>query len=347
MFRARFSLHRLGAYAGAYLLALISVVPVLLHAGSSTASAAQCSLSQKLVPSCGVLTGAFVAPRASENQQSAFTRFERQVGAKQQIVHAYHRGTQLFPQPWEIALANQGRILFLNWKPEAGHTWAQVAAGKSDSYINREAAFLKSHLHQKFFLAIHHEPENDVVQRKGSGYTADDYSRMYRHVVNRIRAAGVNNAVFVMNYMGAQKHMTQSWFTSLWPGSSYVDWVAYDPYVTPDLNGQDGGFPWLVNAHWGSSFNGAYSWFARHYPNKPIMFAEWGVAEKPGSSSYKANLFKSTPTLLRKYPKIKAMVYFDVPRADGFRNVQVDTTKLALAAYKAMLDSPVFTDAPA
>ena len=334
------------AIPAACLLAITSLVAAAIQDRSVTAAAAGCSLSKKLTPSCGILSGAFVAPRAGESQQTAFTRFERQVGAKQQIVHAYHRGTQLFPRPWELALASKGRTLFLNWKPEAGRTWAQVAAGKSDSYINKEAAYLKTHLHKKFFLTIHHEPENEVVAKKGSGYTATDYRRMYRHVVDRIRAAGVTNAVFVMNYMGAQNQMTKSWFTSLWPGADYVDWVAYDPYVTPELNGQRGGFPWLVNAHWGSEFKGAYNWFAKHYPKKPMMFAEWGVAEKPGSQTYKPSLFKSVPKLVGNYPKIKAMVYFDVPRESASRNVQVDTTKSSLSAYKTMMDGHVFSSAP-
>lgn len=346
MFGARFSLQRWVAYTGAVLLALASSTSGLLGVGSVRASAAECSLSPKLVPSCGVLTGAFVAPRAGENHQTAFARFERQVGARQQIVHAYHRGTQLFPTSWELAMVSKGRTLLLNWKPEAGRTWAQVAAGEADGYIDREAAYLKLHLHERFFLTIHHEPENEVVESTGSGYTAADYRRMYRHVVDRVRAAGVTNAVFVMNYMGTQKQMTQSWFKSLWPGASYVDWVAYDPYVTPYLNGQSGGFPWLVNAHWGTDFTGAYNWLAAHYPRKPIMFAEWGVAEKPGSPAYKANLFKSVPSLARNYPKIKAMVYFDVPRADAYSDVKVDTTSASLAAYKTMLDGSIFTNAP-
>jgi len=325
---------------------LLAVTLAISGIGNPSANASTCALSSKLVPSCGVLTGAFVAPRSGETAKSAFTRFEKQVGAKQRIVHTYHRGTQLFPTTWETSLANAGRTLLINWKPEAGHTWAQVAAGKSDRYINKEAAYLEEHLHQKFFLAIHHEPEDEVVARKGSGYTATDYRHMYQHVVKRIRAAGVTNAVFVMNYMGAQKWMTTSWIKNLWPGASYVDWVAYDPYVTPNTNGQSGGFNWLANTHWGDNFSGMYAWLERHHPHKPIMFAEWGVGEKPGEPSYKSNLFDSVPTLLRRYPKIKAMVYFDVPHAVPSGNVQADTTKSSLTAYRQMLDHPVFTSAP-
>jgi hypothetical protein len=71
------------------------------------------------------------------------------------------------------------------------------------------------------------------------------------------------------------------------------------------------------------------------------MLAEWGVAEKPGDASYKADLFRSVPSLIGKYPKIKAMVYFDSPQARSGK-VQVDTSSRALSGYKAMANSSCF-----
>lgn len=298
-------------------------------------------MSAKLVPSCGVLNGAFVQRRSGESVQTATARFERQVGRRQSILHFYHVGSRLFPTAAEISLASGGRRLFLSWKPESGHTWAQVANGAVDSEIDREARYIKSHYKAKFFIAIHHEPEDEVIPTAGSGYTAKAYARMYRHVVSRFRAKGVTNAIFVMVYMGAQKHVLQPWFKNLWPGKGYVDWIAYDPYVTPATNGQSGGFPWLVNVHWGSEFTGMYNWIRAHHPRKPIMLAEWGVAEKSGDATYKSDLFRSVPRLIRNYPKIKAMVYFDAPDARSGR-VQVDTTSRSLYGYKAMAGSSTF-----
>jgi hypothetical protein len=296
------------------------------------------------------LTGALVWPRSDESGQSAFLRFERQVGEKQQLVHYYHSGTELFPTDWEIAMANSGRTLLLSWKPEDGHTWAQVAAGKADDYIDREAEYLRNHFaDQKFFLVIHHEPEDEVQSKSGSGYTAADYRNMYRHVVDRLRSHGVDNAVFVMCYMGAQVYATKAWFDDLWPGSEYVDWIGYDPYATPSLNGQTGGFSWLMNEHWGDQFGGMYHWITKNHPNKPIMLAEWGIGEKPGDPSYKADVFRSIPSHLTDYPALKALVYFDKPQADVAGDVQVDTSPTSLTAYRSMLaqlDDPTVADEP-
>lgn len=319
------------------LVALAVIAAQALVDPTQRAGASTCRLSSKLVPSCGRLTGAFVEPRQRESPQSAFARFERQVGQKQQIVHYYHQGTQLFPTPWEIALSNGGRRLLLSWKPEDGRSWAQVAAGASDAYINREARYIKKHYGtKKFFLAIHHEPEDEVRPTHGSGYTATDYRHMYQHVVNRFRKVGVKNAVFVMVYMGAQTYVNRSWFRNLWPGRNYVDWIAYDTYATPSRNGQPGGFAWLANVHWGSQFTGMYNWLVKNHPHKPYMLAEWGVAEKPGDAGYKARVFQGTPALLPHYPKLKALVYFDNPDARS-GHVQVDTTRKSLTGYRSML----------
>jgi hypothetical protein len=47
------------------------------------------------------------------------------------------------------------------------------------------------------------------------------------------------------------------------------------------------------------------------------------------------------PSLIGKYPKIKAMVYFDSPQARSGK-VQVDTSSRALSGYKAMANSSCF-----
>src|SRR3954465_7514569 len=201
-------------------------------AAAGAARSQSCHLNQILRPSCGVLFGAFAQPVGSESSKQAFPRLERMTGGRLKVLHFYHQGTEFFPTPWEIQLSDHGRRLLLNWKPEAGHTWAEVAHGAADGYIDREARYLRAHYHKKFFLIIHHEPENEIGGA-GSGYTAANYAAMYRHVENRLRAGGVRNVVYAMNYMGAQTYAEQSWYRDLWPGNKYVDWIAFDPYTTP------------------------------------------------------------------------------------------------------------------
>lgn len=310
----------------------------------SVAARKKCSLSAKLVPSCGLAFGAYALPQGGEGQMAAFGRFSRTVKHDLDIIHNYHQGAQKFPTAGEKALTRRpgiNRTLLMNWKPENGLTWRQVAAGKGDALINAEARYIKKSYKPKFFLAIHHEPENDV-RGAGSGFSAMNYRAMYRHVVDRFRANGVKNVVYVMNYMGAQKWAEKSWYKNLYPGYRYVDWLAFDPYLTKTNGTQVGTFSRLMNLHWGNgSWRGAYHWAAKHHPRKPIMLAEWGIGEKPGSATWKSSFYKSAIKEARKFPKLKALVYFSNPKgASG--DARPNTSTRSLTGFRAMLRSNIF-----
>jgi hypothetical protein len=310
---------------------------------AATSESTNCRLGPKLVPTCGVLQGALSAPVGDESPAKAFLDYEQKVGVRQRVVHYYHDAPQLFPTEWEMRLAREPgvpRTLMLNWKPENGLSWAQVAAGEGDAYVDAEAAYVRQNFTEPFFLSIHHEPENEVSEVPGSGFTAQDYAAMYRHVVDRFRLAGVTNAVFVMQFMGAQVYATKPWFAQLWPGDDYVDWIAFDPYQTPSLNGQTGGFPRMMDLHWGEEWAGAYTWSVTNHPTKPIMLAEWGLAEKPGEPSWKPWLLRSIPDELSKYPQLKAMLYFNKVLPEG--DVRAWSTPASAKAFRKMAANPVF-----
>jgi hypothetical protein len=313
------------------------------RAGHTKPRAKHCPLSATLVPKCGVLFGAYVQPQGSQSSEQAFASLQQRTGSHLRILHFYHGGTQLFPSRWEIEQSDHGHRLLLNWKPETGHTWAQVAAGASDWYLDREAAYLRKHYsHKRFFLVIHHEPEDEVVERSGSGYTASDYAAMFRHVENRLKADGVHNAVYVMDYMGAQVHAVQPWYSDLWPGNSYVDWIGFDRYSAPPMGEQTGGFKQMVNRHWGDGpWRGAYRWAHQKHPHKPVMLAEWGASEKPGDARWKPRLFASVTRDLRTMPKLKLIAYFD-SRVSVGGDKRPDTTAASMAAWKRLAARAMF-----
>ena len=81
---------------------------------------------------------------------------------------------------------------------------------------------------------MHHEAEDQVRARRGSGYTARDYAAMYRHVVNRLRAGGARNIVTVLVHMAYVQHTSKSWFNDMYPGDDVVDWIGFDTYAYSD-----------------------------------------------------------------------------------------------------------------
>jgi len=298
-----------------------------------------CMVTEKLIPTCGAWWG--IAPEVFTRRSPAVAleRAERRMGRKAAILHVYHRGGELFPTREEREVA-RSRLLLINWKPSLDHSWAEIAAGRVDKRIDRLARHIRRHFPKRFFLTIHHEPENDVRPHPGSGRTARDYAAMYRHVVTRLRERGVTNAVTVMTYMGAPNWASKPWFGELYPGDDVVDWVALDPYA----DGRVRDFAGLVDKTRPDYPNwpGFYKWMQARFPGKPIMVAEWGVFELPGDPHHKERLFTSAARQIHRYPQIKALVYFDSPRAPR-GDTRFDTTPGAHRAFTELARSAHFT----
>lgn len=282
----------------------------------AVASAPTCAVTGKLIPSCGAWWG--IAPEifTGARVEDALHSAEARMGATADVVHVYHRGKELFPTGQEIRLARdpaRSRLLLINWKPSLSHTWAEIAGGAIDARIDRLADHLRRTFPEEFFLTIHHEPENDVDAAAESGMGAHDYAAMYRHVVLRLRAKGVKNAVTVMTYMGAPNWAAKPWFEKLYPGDDVVDWVAMDPYADSRVHD----FGSLVNKTREDfdEWPGFYRWMQWRFPGKPVMVAEWGVFERADDPAFKRAFFESVRRQIRRYPQIKALVYFDSPSA--------------------------------
>ncbi len=309
---------------------------------------ASCTTGALLVPSCGVLWGAAAGGFTDAPRDTALKDWETLTGRTAAIFHAYHKGDEKFPTKAEIAMtrdAARPRVLLLNWKVAYGSTWAKVAAGEKDARIDAWAAYVKANYGtQKFFLALHHEPENDVQTAASSGMTAKDYAAMYRHVIERLRAKGVANVVNVLAYMGNEKWMAQSWWKDLYPGDDVVDWIGLDSYVSVEPGYYHfGGFGDLLDRRPTGGGLGFYDWSVKNHPNKPIMVAEWGMYHRVAKVTSKAAAYRTVLPELVKRPQIKAVVYFDTAQDDeGDRNIAVNSTADSLTAFRALAANPIF-----
>lgn len=259
------------------------------------------------------------------------------------IVHFYHVNNQQWPTSAELAVAKT-HMLLINWKPSTSLTWRQVADGAADGVIDNEANYLVHNFTDRFFLTIYHEPEDNVNPSAGSGMTADDYAAMYRHVVLRLRADGVTNAVTVMDYMGWYRWEKYSWFNQLWPGDDVVDWIGFDPYGTGSASdtftAHD--LDTLIDRH-DTGVPGYYDWATTTHPGKPIMLCEWGVSYDPNSPTGQAAFFNSMGDEIGNFPDLKALVYYDVPNeVSGLPWTNVTLNAQAEAAYQAVANSATF-----
>ena len=175
----------------------------------------------------------------------------------------------------------------------------------------------------------------------GSGWTAADYRAMYRHVALRLKANGTDNAILTMVYMGFAKWGAQPWFEDLYPGHDVVDWLGYDPYSSVDSTSAD--FATMVNRTLGAyaGWPGFYTWAEQRVPGKPMMLAEWGVAESSTNPTGKAEFFRGVVADAKSYPRIKAMVYFDCATAHN-GNTLITSSPTSLEGFRDMAADPYF-----
>jgi beta-mannanase len=311
-------------------------------------TATPCVTGALLVPSCGVLWGAAAGGFTDAPRAQALTDWEDVTGRTATIFHTYHRGNELFPNKAEIAMTNDAahpRVLLVNWKVAYNTTWAKVAAGAQDERIDAWATYVKANYTKRFFLVLHHEPENDVKPAAGSGMTATDYAAMYRHVTLRLRADGVTNAISVLAYMGNEKWMSQSWWKDIYPGDDVVDWIATDSYVSVEKGYYHyGDFGDVIDRQPTGGGLGWYDWAAQNHPAKPLMVAEWGMYHRVQYPTDKSAAFNTVVPELKLHPKIKAIVYFDTASDDeGDRDISVNSTPSSLAAFRKVAADPMFT----
>ena len=301
-----------------------------------------CWVSQLLVPSCGVWFGAATPSRnGAYDYTRGLTEYENVAQNTPDILHFYHTGAQRFPTNEQIAMSErpgkQRSLLLYNWKPSTKVTWRQIANGGADSEIATVAASLKTYPH-KLFLNIFHEPEDNVKTSASSGMTAKDYADMYRYVVNKLRSHGVTNAVYVWNVMGYEGW--ERYLDDLYPGHSYVDWVAYDPYAHKNI--QDDLEDLINRPRPDIGWPGFYNWASAKAPGKPMMFGEWGV-DVPTTSNPAAALNVDAAQILAKYPMLKALVYWNDEATFDTRLDYSSTKGVAYGqAYRKLAAQPVF-----
>jgi hypothetical protein len=300
-------------------------VPTLNSRSSS------CTLSKKLVPSCGVLWGAHKPPGPGETFATAETTLEAQVGRPFDIVSKYHdfSGTKpngLFPDADEKQLAASGHIIVDNWKTQIFSTgvpvrWSDIAAGRYDASVIDPVAQRIKAFGKPMFLNF--EPEMDNKFGRASG-TPAQYVAAYRHIHTVFARRGVTNVVWVWTVTGYSGH--DSLYPAMYPGDAYVDWIGYDPYNFGSCNGD----PWH-NAN--TVIDRFYKWLMSNgHANKPFMLNEYGTVPDPSNPDATAKWYQGLPAALALHPNIKAVDEFDEPFGGCDSSLTVDPGELAAFA---------------
>lgn len=292
-------------------------------------SAAVCTVSAKLVPSCGALWGFY----ASGN--SDVRPYEATFGRTFDVVHAYRdfsntSGNGIFPTPLEQTYMNGGRTVLYAWETRvystlaagmptpagAGnvYTYGQITSGALDGYIDAQAARIKA-TNTPVFMNFNHEPDDATGVGNGSNnYRAAagsmaEFVAAWRYLVTRFNSQGATNAVWVWVVGGFQS--SDSVYQQLYPGDAYVDWIGYDPYNFYTCNGHNTWKDFAATV--GPFYNRLEAnMLGSTAAAKPRMLAEYGSHDDPANLTRNGDWYRSIPGLLQNsYPKLKALVEFN------------------------------------
>ena len=174
-----------------------------------------------------------------------------------------------------------------------------------------------------------HEMNGDWYPWGVNNNTAADFVAAWRHLHKVFEEEGATKVKWVWSPNVRYGHEYP--FADLYPGSSYVDWVALDGYNW----GTD---PHLGQPEWqsfGDIFGATYNQLTNLAPGKPMMIAETASTEHGGN---KANWIRKTFLEdIPDYAAIKSVIWFN--QSDGPFDFRINSSTESRNAFREVFDS--------
>jgi chitodextrinase len=334
--------------ATAFAVAVAAGTGLAIGLSPGAANAATCVVDDKLVNSCRPWLGAAANGYPGISGTGAqMLAHEQRIGRNLDIVHLYTPPGQMQLTEESVMFATRpNTILSVTWQPATRWADASGSNATANANIDRMADSVNALGSTKIMLTVHHEPEDDVsggglgcsasksyVGRTG---TPAEYRAMWRTVRERFDAKGVDNVVWVMNFMGYS-----GWdciVDDLYPGNDLVDWIKWDPY------GEVVDFAALVGRFY--DYLTRMSDAQHTYLSKPWGLAEWGSWHNATQDhAYLLSRTAKVEVENGRFPRLKAYSVFDVSgtcRIAYDRNGNYDAAELAY--YREYANSPAFRD---
>jgi Glycosyl hydrolase family 26 len=233
-----------------------------------------------------------------------------------------------------------GAIPILNWgsqsvpnRPqEPAFRLHKITHGKYDHFLRHFAEDAAQWGHP-FFLRFNWEMNGFWFPwSPGLNHNTDhDYIASWRHVFKVFQQEGATNANWVwcpnVDFTGKLNPLE-----NLYPGNAYVDWTCLDGFNWGKTSNSAG---WMS---FNSIFKSTYERVLKVAPNKPMMIGETASEERGGSKAdWIHNLLNVVPA---KYPKIRAMVWFDYK--DQEMDWPLNSSVAATEAFKKGIHRPYY-----
>lgn len=296
--------------------------------GEQPGTGDECGAQGYLAPACGALWGAYTIK--GDTLTSAITDLEARVGRQFDVTLRYHDFSKsthqgLFPDSHEQTLG-QDRTLLFAWQARVASSntdirWSAIARGDWDEYIDSAADRVKA-FGEPVMIAF--DPEFDRFD-KG---TMAEYIDAYQRVHDRFEAKGVSNVAWLWvstGYLGAGN---DDKIASGYPGDAYVDWVGFDPYNFYTCNGSN----WTT---FENEVRGPHDFMVENgWGDKPQILMEYGTEFDEANPGRSTQFYKDIPSVLQRYPNIKALVRFDAGSGNSSCDMRIDNGAGMVDAFK-------------
>jgi len=262
---------------------------------------------------------------------------DNQLGIRSGIIGSFFHWEKQAPDTgpltnWLTWAHDRGAVPMPDLYPPTTVTLGQIAAGGQDKYLRPIAAAMRdwgnSHTDasglpsQVLFRLLPEMNGNwESYAPRTRGQTAAQFRAAWIHVVNVFRAAGASNVKWVWNpYRFFTGEIS---YRAIWPGASYVNWVALDGYNFVDSTHP---FRWPY-----ALFSDSVSRIRSFAPAKPLLIAEIGCRQIPR----KADWINAVPAAMHRLGA-KAVVWFN---ESGSINWRVDSSGTSLTAARTVTHS--------
>jgi len=306
-----------------------------------------------LPPATGVLFGAYADFGDTEDRVTleGIEDFEKLAGKPPSILaSSSYWGEQTFPTKNLSLITRHGAIPMVFWSPwdkpyeeskgPDQFSLKEILAGKWDSYIDEWADGAKA-FGKPFFVSFCNEMNGDWFPWSGEYYGGQNggnevFKKAWRHVVDRVRARGAKNILWVF-HTNSFPATNDVWnvMASYYPGSDYVDWLGLSIYGKQFRN--EGNW-----AHFRDLIRWPYEEITALDPDKPVMLAEFGVGDFPKAGD-KAQWLNDALTMIPQYPRIKAAIYWHErwQNDDGtYSNLRINSSPPVLEAFRTGIAKP-------
>lgn len=314
------------------------------------------------VPERGAYTGAYIDFGETEDNVTleAIDHFEEQAGKHQAIVaFSSFWGENTFPsEPIEV-ISQHGSVPLVFWSPwdrpyqeelvqkngPDRFRLENILDGQCDEYIDQWAAGAAAYA-RPIFVSLCNEMNGNWFPWSGRyyggtrpiagtnpvEYVGPEYvKRAYRYIVDRMRAHGAWNVLWVFHVNNFSEPMEPgTTFAQYYPGPGYVDWLGLSVYGQQFPNGKWDLFQDMLKA--------PYDEICKLDAHKPVMITEWGIGEFPLNGDKSQWLDDAFKDIEADFPRVHAAVYWHErwqnTKTLFYSNLRINSSPKALDAFR-------------